>query len=354
MNLGRWILALTLLLGCAEAAMAQQSKAPVFHVFGGWAYGKTDGNNYLAGTHAGSFDNASLALNVSDAPLENLRLEGQLFVARDQGTNELLIDFAFAEWRISDALRLRAGKIKHPFGIYNEVYEVGTLRPFFALPQSEYGPVGVLAEGYSGVGVSGTRRMGSSWSLQYDAYFGSLNLPFNDFNVEGHRGAREQHDLNVKEVLGGRVVFDTPVEGLSFGGSAYRGKIAAGAVTLRHSAGGMQFEYLTDRISLRTEWTRVETGDDTEHAAYVESAYRFTPHWQGAARYDFLRENDARSDLGRHREKALGINYWFTPQFVLKLSAHEIDGLHLSHADAGTSAVKPKTRLLMFGAQFSF
>jgi hypothetical protein len=71
----------------AATLFAQQPNgAPALHVFGGWAY-----------------------------------------------------DYGFAEWRFSDALRLHAGRMKHPFGIYSEIFDVGTLRPFYTLSQSVYG-----------------------------------------------------------------------------------------------------------------------------------------------------------------------------------------------------------------------
>ncbi len=335
------------------AAPALLAQPTPLHVFGGWAYGRTNGNAYLAGTRDGDFDNAELAVNVAASPAEPLRLEGQVEIQRQRGVQATALDYAFAEWRFSDAARFRIGRLKHPFGIYTEVYDVGTLRPFIVLPQSVYGPSGTLAEAYNGVGLSGFRKLGPRWSVAYDVYTGELDLPFAD-SEEAIALGSDEGNLDVKNVFGGRAIVETPVEGLSFGASAYAGSIHAAAAHIRHHALGAQAEYVTDRLSLRGEWTHNGSGASSEAGAYAEGAWRFTPHWQAAARYDAMREHHDETMNGHHDEAALGINYWFTRQFVVKLSAHRVHGKHFTQPDAVTGAAKDRTNLLMFGAQFSF
>jgi hypothetical protein len=340
----------TVFILAAPALFAQSNGAPAIHVFGGWAYGKTNGNTYLAGTRDGAYDNATLALNVAASPVEQLRLEGQVCVGLDRGVRETSIDYAFAEWRLSDAARLRAGRLKHPFGIYTEIFDVGTLRPFYSLPQAVYGPVGTLAKAYDGVGISGFRKLGTRWAVTYDVYAGELELPFNDFEASS---SADRTSLDVKRVVGGRAAFETPLDGLSFGASAYRGTISDEEST-RHRAVGAQVEYLTERLTLRAELTDKRSGADTEHAGYLESAWHLTPHWQIAARRAALREQDNPSTTGRHDETVLGVNYWISRKFVLKISGHHVDGMHLVLPDAGAGKTNGRTNLLMFGAQFSF
>jgi hypothetical protein len=342
-----------LLLLAAPALFAQSNGAPAIHIFGGWAYGRTNGNEYLAGTRQGAFDNLTLALNLAATPVEPLRLEAQFSADIDRGDRETAFDFAFAEWRFSDALRVRAGKMKHPFGIYTEIYDVGTLRPFYSLPQSVYGPTGTFAKAYNGVGVSGFRKLGTRWAVTYDVYAGELDLPIADLSQDVFKTSKNG-ELGVKNVIGGRAVFETPIDGLSFGASAYRGTIDAAETRVHHRAAGAQIEYVNDRLSLRTEWTDNATGASGEHAGYVEAAWRFTPRWQVAGRLDGVQENRDRTTDGRHNEASIGVNYWFTRQFVVKLSGHHIDGTHFAQPDAVTGRLENQTHLLMFGAQFSF
>src|ERR1700738_3820591 len=66
------------LFGVPRSAVAQESSERVaVHGFGEWAYGKTNGNQYLVGDHDGRYDNASLALNVVASVTERLRIVGE-------------------------------------------------------------------------------------------------------------------------------------------------------------------------------------------------------------------------------------------------------------------------------------
>jgi hypothetical protein len=338
----------------ATALFAQQPNgAPSLHVFGGWAYAKTDGNTYLDGTRGGQFDNAYVALNVAAVPAERLRLESQAAFEMDRGVRHIDLDYGFAEWRFSDALRLHAGRMKHPFGIYSEIYDVGTLRPFYTLSQSVYGASGTTVESYEGAGISGFRKLGDGWGVTYDAYRGDLRLPFAD--RDGQHGAIvADGELNVKRAYGGRAVFETPVDGLSVGTAAYRGTISGRGPRASQSAADAQVDYAKDRLSLRGEWVLSRNGPAGEHGAYGDAAWTFTRHWQGAVRFDGLHERGDGTDDGRHNEVALGVNYWLTRHFVFKLSGHRAHGTHFVLPDAATGALEARTHLLLFGAQFSY
>ena len=134
-----------LALGLAASAMAQAERVQL-HGFGSWAYGRTDGNDYLAGSDGGRYDDASFTLNLVAAPVDHLRIVGQPDWRDEPEGTHIKLDYAFAEWTFSDKLHLRAGKVKQPFGISTEVFAVGTLRPFTELPQAVYGPAGLVGE----------------------------------------------------------------------------------------------------------------------------------------------------------------------------------------------------------------
>ena len=131
------------------------------HGFGGWGFGLTDDLRYLVGTSDGKSDNVQVSLNINAQLSSRLKIVTQ--IAFDEtNTGEAELDYAFSEWTFRDELRVRAGRVKHPFGIYGEIFDVGTLRPFFLLPQSIYGPQGITAKSYDGLGLVGFRS-GESW-----------------------------------------------------------------------------------------------------------------------------------------------------------------------------------------------
>ncbi len=358
-----WLLAAVL---APALAHAQETVPRVdVHGFGSWAYGRTDENVYLAGQPGGNYANSSFALAVASQPSDRLRVRGQ-FELHQEAATEIELDYVFAEWRFSDAARLRVGKVKQPFGISSEVADVGTLRPFLDLPQAVYGPVGLTGESYEGVGVTGSRPLGR-WAVSYDAYGGGLLVeeamgPEDLLRGEPVGGATAEI---AKNVLGGRLVVHTPVDGLSFGVSANRGDAADSRV--RWVVGG-QAEYLSGPWSIRSEYAHKEVRDDhVGDAFYLEAARRFGPHWQAAAQYDRLAatlpgvETPVAPSLLDHEEVAVGLNYWFNAALVLKLSYHRVDGNRLAAPEANELAavvasgrLQKRTNLFQFGAQFSF
>lgn len=339
--------------------------------FGHWGYGETANENvYLVGDDDGRYDNAQFSLAVTAYPEEALVVAGQVFLT---ASGEATLDWAFAEYRLHDLARVRAGKVKNPLGIFMEVKDVGTLRPFFSLPQSIYGAGNLGAESYVGAGITGEWQAMSGWGLAYDAYVGALAIaafeptaappvgaggtapPF-DFSAVG------VEEEEATDVLGGRVVLTTPVDGLTFRLSGYTGKLeedereATRIVTYGASA-----EYALEDVQLRGELFRSTEGDvETNVAGYVEVAWTFLPRLQAAARYERARQEKEGvpddSPLLDHDEVAFGLAYWPSPNLVVKASYHRVEGNRFAvpALSADDGSVPSRTDLFVAGAQFSF
>lgn len=343
---------------CLTRAAAQDASAPV-HVHGlsERAWGKTNGNAFLVGDQEGSFGHGLLGLAVSAEPSEKLHLSTQMALEEDGEATDAELEYAFAEWRFSDALKLLAGRVKQPFGIYTEIFHVGTLRPFYGLPQGIYGPAGIVAEGYDGVGLTGRKRLGRS-ALQYDVYGGGIRIANSLLALETGQPEGEKEGIEtIRGVVGGRVVLETALAGLAFGASAYTGS----EDTVRHSAFGVQGEYLGGHWQLRSELVRhKERSGPRTSAAYFEAARRLGARFQLAGRYDYSKTTlagEPLGSLGRHEDVALGVNYWFHPQFVVRLSYHRVDGNRFARPEttAGEApSLAARTRLILIGTQFSF
>ena len=120
--------------GAAAAVDVGDGKLTI-HGSGGWAYARTDANFYFA-DEDGDYERAMFDLALSARPADQLVISAQL--GFDPGEVEL--EWAFAEWRFSDAARVRLGQVQQPFGNYSELKFVGTARPFFELATGVYGP----------------------------------------------------------------------------------------------------------------------------------------------------------------------------------------------------------------------
>jgi hypothetical protein len=377
-------IALALATAVAGVASAQSPRAVQFHGFGSWAYGNTDGNTYLFGTDQGSYDNTSFALNVNAAISDQLTIAAQMDWATGEmaaGGNEVEVDlsFAFVEWRFSDALRLRAGRVKQPFGLYTEILDVGTARPFIDLPQGVYGGNALTTDAYEGLGLKGRAQLSSTWGIEYSLYGGLLDLPLDvpDFSVIG---VFVPDSGELRDVVGGQVVLEPPIAGLRFGASAYRGVNSAteapggpGPILVVGESGArtaeqLFVEYLGDHLWVRGEVARNTGETATVDAAYAEIAYKLDRHWQVAGRWDWSEIDTGAllegfptwaTAITRHKDLAIALNYWFSPDLVVKLEYHDVQGNRYAWPEDWMpvflgGALDDSAKLVQFGVQFSF
>lgn len=371
-------------LAAAPGASAQGDRLSI-HGFGSAVYGQTDNaNSYATGTEEGQYDNTSFTVNLTANLSDETRVVVQVNFEqhpRSAEDFETELDYAFGAWKFSDRAELRLGRVKQPFGIYTEYFDVGTLRPFLLLPQGIYGPQGIVSKHYDGAGLSGLFKGASGWGLQYDVYGGQLVTEI--IAGAGQLGAGVS-DPNAelvvtfkqRDVLGTRLAVSTPVQGLQFGASAYTGDAEKTPILPRGgriTTWGLFSEYLTRRWSVRGEYVEFENKDFfAEETWYAELAYKLTDHWQVAARQDEwegellpfpveLLPRVFRQSL-HHEDTVLALNYWVNPNFVIKLNFHQLDGNRFSFpsdplelaAALAADHFEDSTNLIEIGLQFSF
>jgi len=118
------------------------------------------------------------------------------------------IDYHFRDW-----LGIRAGRTKLPFGLYNELNDIGTARVPVLLPQSVY-PVSsrefLLAQ--TGVELYGLLPLAAAGAAEYRIYGGTIFL-------DTSNSSGSFSNFTVPYVIGGRLMWLTPLEGLQLGGS---------------------------------------------------------------------------------------------------------------------------------------
>ena len=364
------------------AFAAQADELVQIHGFGGWSYERSQDLAFLGATTQGSADNAQFALNVTAKPYDRLNIVAQANFRSTQA-NEVDLDYAFAEWTASDRIKLRIGRVKHPLGLYGEVYDVGTLRPFQYLPRSIYGEDGFTAKAYNGAGLTGLMRRGG-WEVLYDVYGGEIDgdyaLPLPPpattvvVNLDGT--SFRNIGFRYRDVIGGRLQASTPVKGLLIGASGYRAKDDFITTTNHYRVNRTVIlgsaEYAHGPFVARAEWGRGNSQNLHVHeGGYIETSYHLTPKWQLAARFDTLDfdpiafPNSFRGPLAQledHEDAAVGVNYWLTPNFVLRANYHRTEGNRFLYPDtlrelqgaiaAGT--LDSDSSALVLGGHFSF
>jgi hypothetical protein len=308
----------------------------------------TNGNNYLAtDTTHGSFQFSEIGINFTKSLTDRLRVGLQLF-AQDLGPTgnyNVKADWFYLDYRLTDWLGFRAGRVKIPFGLYNEINDIDSARNAVLLPQSVYPEQNInylLAQ--TGAELYGYANLHGAGALDYRAYSGTIFVdtatpPSSQFQIQS---------FNVPYVAGGRLLWETPLEGLRVGGSLQALRLdttlleGTNSVTLQIPAtlwvGSV--EYAAGDLLLAAEYSRWYVGAESSNPsifpqtptiaserAYAMATYRASKWLQPGAYYSILfpdvdhrdgRENfqhdiatTLRMDINRHWLVKLEGHYMF-------------------------------------------
>src|SRR5512132_2211463 len=165
----RWILVAALASSLPAGAVDLADGKLALAGFGGWGVGFTNNKNeYVIASGTGTHQRADFGLVIGARPFDQLSIIAQAFFTAGGKGSTTEVDWAFGEWRFSDSLKLRAGRVKMPLGLFGEIPDIGTLRPLFLLPQSIYGNGETMSEACNGVGLTGSVELPRAWGLVYD------------------------------------------------------------------------------------------------------------------------------------------------------------------------------------------
>ncbi|GAK58839.1 hypothetical protein U27_05814 [Candidatus Vecturithrix granuli] len=317
----------------------------------------------------------SFSLSITANPYEQLSIYVQPSYSEGGAEFEeedVSLDYAFAEWYFSDTFILRIGKVKAPFMLYTEIYDVGTVRPFFFLPQGVYQQLS--AEAYKGAGLTGSLFSKEGWELQYDLYGGKLSVQSNPFvNLQTFEFVPVAPVIN--DLIGGRLSLQTPVTGFNAAISSFAGNFEMDNPILsldeHYVIVGPSLEYVSENWKICSEYlTQIDSSKISLDSIYLEASYQVTEHWQIAARYENTNVEIEvppelyylPSSIYEHQETVLGLNYWLNPNLVFKLSYHIVDGNRFAFPENGEKYLlhtldgnfEETTHLLLIGTQFSF
>jgi len=358
------------------------------HGFASQAYITTSDNDVFGNSNkGGSFGLTEAGLNASVRPLPRLLVSAQVLSRRAGVGNTGMprLDYGFIDYRVysheANQFGIRVGRLKNPFGFYNDTRDVAFTRPGILLPQSIY--------------FDRTRNLGlSSDSVQLysdiaHSSLGSIStqfgvaLPVVDdrdtaYSFLGSAGAELKGRL-VREVSYiGRGIYESNDKRI-------RLAISGSWVNIGYNPGGIndfgpgsiQFspiyfsaQYNAERWSLTSEYALRHFVYDNNFATnsasknlqnlssflspndfygesfYFQGEYRFTPKFEGILRYDVLftdrndrdgKEYKAKADnhFGQFAPPAhsrfakditVGLRWNVTPQFMLRAEYHHVNG----------------------------
>ena len=289
------------------------------HGFASQAVVRSTDNNYFGDSPDTSFDFTEIGLNASYQSTPNLLLSGQLLVRRAgemyDGTPSLdygLMDFS----PVSDAekrLGIRLGRIKNPFGLYNETRDVPFTRPSIFLPQViYYDKVRNALLSYDGIMFYGDRYL-EQGNLSLQLGVGQSVI---DENAEwAYLGDDVDGEIRAEGINWGigSLWFSTPADDLKLGLSAIVTELDfdAGPESFLNSGTidvfdwVASFQYNAANWTISSEYSRAPTRwndlgpyfpfkDQVMEGYYLQGAYRLRPNLEIMARYEegFANRND--------------------------------------------------------------
>jgi hypothetical protein len=367
---------LPLLMPISSAAVEWLDGKVQVHGFAGQGATYTDHHQVFGTSRDVSLDFREMGLNTSVKVMPNLLFSAQ-GMYRDTGDSDrdrVWLDFAQADYSIplfdsSSVVGVRGGRVKVPFGLYNDTRDVVWTRPSVLLPQSIY--FDTLALRKAMIGADG------------GIVYGRYSQGENRFGVEFMVAEPQDTAGGMKAFITGIPSVFPKAEGnlsgspLFLGRVSYewmggRGKLMFSVVDVdRDFKSASQFyqngntkmtyplfsgQYNAEKWSLTAEYGWINSQrsgyspflqnlptwkENTSENFYVQGEYRFTPDFSMLLRYDVLHLNrddrDGREmsrltngQIAPHRfyarDLTAGVRWEFARNFLLAADYHYVNG----------------------------
>ncbi len=366
------------------------------HGFASQTLIRTSKNNFFGDSDSGggSLDFREIGLNGSMQITADLHLFGQLISRRagqnDDGDIQLdygVIDYNFYSQANSRA-SLRLGRIKVPYGFYNETRDVPVTRPSVFLPQSIY------FERSRNLTLSADSLLLAS---AYRTNAGEISFEFGG-------GSPNVDDTNIEHAILGKDLPGKLREDISYSGriqyqqnnEQYRVSLTHSQLNIKYKQAGQANKYGPGKIkftpwiaslqindefwSITMEYARRkfnrngfnDTGLDritTGESYYIQGRYRLLKNLEAIFRYDVLyhdikdrsgTKNALDSSKPRHsffaKDWTLGLSWSINRYIQLRSEIHFIDGTGwLPQSDnSDANETQRRWRLFALSATYSF
>src|SRR5580698_6687987 len=143
----------------------------------------TQNNIFYANSSDGSPAWTEAVVNLTAQPGEKLRFGVQArYQLLGSTGNAITLDWAAADYRVNDRFGVRFGKVKTPWGLFNETQDIDPSYMWALLPQSIYDITTRNADlSHNGAVVYGRMKLGqSAGKLEYRAWGGEAVIPTSD------------------------------------------------------------------------------------------------------------------------------------------------------------------------------
>ena len=264
------------------------------------------------------------------------------------GDDDVQLDWAYIQHNFSEKTSVKIGKIQMPFGIYNEIRDVGVLLPFYNLPYAPYGEGSYMGETIDGFNLSHSFTGWSPWELSFSFYGGHWEWVEWQRSIELGTGAIIDlvATAKVNNALGTQVWLSTPISGVRLGVNVASGSMSEG---LNFGEGALfgnrrvfmeaaSLDATFDHLFLRSEFLHLTLVDSDLMGLiyYVQGGVKFLNDRIGLhAQADFFEVHDVplieilvpllrfeKASFDYNKNYAVGVSFALTSDLVLKTEAH--------------------------------
>ena len=309
-----------ILLSCTTASALDLGDNAQIHGFASQAFTLTNDNQYFGETTSGSLGYTELGINGSYRPLPALLLSAQALSRRagEVDDGDIRLDYGFADYSvISNQNRrwgVRIGRIKNPFGFYNETRDVAFTRPTIFLPQGIYfDQVRPLVLSSDGGSLYGEERTAiGDFTLRLNA----VRLDAGNTDTElAFLGIKTRGELENNVSFVGQLLYEydagrvraaiSVVDGTLDYNPSSQDFLADGSIHITPVVLSLQYntedwsftsEFLHEKVEYNDLGFAVPDQSITAQSYYFQGSYRFHPGWEALLRYDvFYPDKDDKS-----------------------------------------------------------
>lgn len=374
--------ALLLLTLTSATCLAANSNQWRWNGFINQGYVNTSHNNFFGDSTSGSFDFNSIGTNLSYRPFQALQLsaQGVYHGAGETSEDGIQLDYAFADlslWNKSNwGAGIRVGRIKNPYGFYNETRDISASRPSALLPQSVY---------YDSLRELFHSSDGASLYSHYETnnhlftfHAGQGKPQVSRPSQDAILGFKLPGELTDEEMIFARVMVANQAQDWRVGwthvelNSTYVPLFFAdGSVDINVNM--LSAEYTWEKWQLTTEYQHRDfeirgiqsptfSLDAPARPYYVQLSYRFNQKWQSLIRYDSIYHNKndksgtgfTPNSHGFAQDWSLGLRYEHNRHWLVSAEVHQVNGTAWLSREENTVGDPLKQRWHLFAAQISW
>jgi hypothetical protein len=377
-------LVLTLLCASALPAAAQSLDDLNLQIHGyatqGFVY-STNNNWNTTDSSDGSPAWTEAVVNLTANPTPKLRIgvQARYFLLGTYG-NEITLDWASADYKFNEYFGVRAGKVKTPSGMLNEVQDIDPSQLWVVLPQSIY-PIASRTNNlaHNGGLLYGKVPFGDSSNVEYRIFAGERVVPSTDgiFQADASEGINFPQGIS-GPILGATLKWNTPIPGLMAGGTYNKYKFTGSVVITALPPGTFTADpvrqylffsrYEHNKIMVAAEYSRIvsdytfvvpyipaSAGAADSRPFYIMASYKMGQKLTAGAYYSSEIDRKIVTSSARfQKDWTLSARYDVNTYLYLKAEQHFMDGTLIGYSPTDNTNLQPRTKMTLLKLGVSF